>query len=73
MPVDCTPSGERMNCIPISSAKLIHTSGSRDAEHTVWFMAQLAGSLGIQYQTPELEEFDNMSNIFESTNVDNSK
>jgi hypothetical protein len=51
----------------------MHTSGSRDAEHTVDFMSQLANTLGIQYQTPILAEFDNMSTIFESIDVDNSK
>jgi hypothetical protein len=66
-------SQELWNCTPISRAKIMHTSGSRDAEHTVDFMSQLANTLGIQYQTPILAEFDNMSTIFESIDVDNSK
>jgi|LakMenE18May11ns_1017448.scaffolds.fasta_scaffold9329694_2 hypothetical protein len=60
-------SQELWNCTPIDRVRIVHMSGSRDAEKIIKFMKELASDLKLEYDVPSITEFVTEPEIFSSS------
>jgi len=60
-------SQELWNCTPIDRVRIVHMSGSRDAEKIIKFMREVASDLKLEYDVPSITEFVTEPEIFSSS------